>query len=152
MAEGNFKHLTAGGFIFLHGSRETDYPGISGTGREIMDGLGPFIKEQGVKIAGACVWAYEHLGGGKVLLRAGFPIEAGPEPRDGFFVTREGEWKCVSTEYAGAMDGIAAAWDRFIGSVKAAGLKPLNINREIYRKWIAMDSPDNLTELQVQIE
>jgi len=83
MAEQDFKHKTAGPFIFLYGQRETDYPGISVTGRAIMDELGPFIKSN---------------------------------------------------------------------DIKAAGLTPVNISREIYHKWIGMDSPDNVTELQVRIK
>jgi hypothetical protein len=51
-----------------------------------------------------------------------------------------------------SMELIPQAWDEFTDKVKKKGLKPVNINREIYHKWIGPDSPDNLTELQVQVK
>lgn len=151
MADVGFKHMTAEPFTFLHGKVETGFDGIGEAGQEILAGLEPFIAANGITVTGPGVWSYNQLGGGRVLLRAGVPIQAGPQSRDGFFVTREDEWKCVSTEYLGSMAGIGIAWDRFIAAILEAGLVPAKENREIYRKWIAMDSPENVTELQVRI-
>ena len=36
--------------------------------------------------------------------------------------------------------------------VRKSGLTPMNINREVYRKWVAFDSPENVTELQVEVK
>lgn len=146
-----FKQMKAKPFLFLHGRKETGFAGIGEAGKEILAALEPFMRRNGIKGAGAGVWSYTQLGDGKVLLRAGVPIQEGPESRDGFFVTQEEEWKCVSMEYPGSMAGIGNAWDRFIEAMKKAGLVPSKENREIYHKWVGMDSADNVTELQMRL-
>jgi hypothetical protein len=144
------KKTKAKPFTFLYGEKETDFPGISKSGQKIMDKLMPYVGKHKIQITGPCVWAYRHLGKGRVLLRAGFPVAKGTEAKRGALVSEEPAWECRSTIYAGAMDKIPEAWDEFIDKVKKKGLKPKNINREVYHKWIGFDSADNVTELQVQ--
>ncbi|MEO6097026.1 MAG: hypothetical protein ABIW76_15640 [Fibrobacteria bacterium] len=150
------KRVNAKPFTFLYGEKETDMPGIPKNGGKIMDTLMPYMKKHKIGVAGPCVWAYMHLGKGKVRLRAGFPVLkeslAKGVPGKAFCVSEEPSWKCYAAEYAGAMDRIKEAWDEFHGKLKIKGLKPTNHFREVYLKWIDFASPENITELQVQVK
>lgn len=150
------KRVKAKPFTFLYGEKETDFPGLSESGGKIMGKLMPFMQKHKVAIAGPCIWTYKHLGKGKLRLRAGFPVVktslAKGVPGKAFSVSEEPAWECYAAVYAGAMDRIPEAWDEFIEKVKKKGLKPLNINREVYLKWIGFASPENITELQVQVK
>jgi effector-binding domain-containing protein len=148
------KRVKAKPFTFLFGEAETDIPGIPASGKKIMDKLMPFLEKQGIAPGGACIWAYEQAGKGRVRLRAGFPVAEGTvtKGKTAFAVSAEPAWDCCSTEYAGSMESIHQAWGEFMEKVAKKGLRPGRKNREIYRKWIGLDSPDNITELQVQVK
>ena len=120
MAELKFKQMKAKPFTFISGSRETGYAGIGEAGQEILAGLMPFMEAHGIKIEGPGIWSYNHLDGGKVLLRAGIAIQAGPQSQGGYTVTEEPEWKCASMEYRGSMAGIGPAWDGFMAALVQA--------------------------------
>jgi effector-binding domain-containing protein len=148
------KRVKAKPFTFLFGEAETDIADIPASGKKIMDKLTPFMKKQGIAVEGACVWDYKVVAKGRVRLRAGFPVAQGTgiKGKSAFAVSDEPAWECYSTEYAGTMESIHQAWGEFMEKVGKKGLKPGKKNREIYHKWIGMDSPDNLTELQVQVK
>lgn len=55
-------------------------------------------------------------------------------------------------EYKGPMSGLTEAWDCFYKDVKQENLPFTGESREVYVKWVAMDSPDNLTELLIGIK
>lgn len=143
-------------FAFLYGEKETDMSDIPKYGGKIMDKLMPFMEKHKVGIAGPCVWVYKHLGKGKVRLRAGFPVAkesvAKGLPGKAFSVSQEPAWECYATEYAGAMDLIKEAWDEFHGKLGKKGLKPSKNFREVYLKWTDFASPENVTELQVEVK
>jgi len=61
-------------------------------------------------------------------------------------------FKCVATDFVGPMTKIGESWMNFVQSIRAAGHKPTDQSREIYKKWIAFDSADNITELQQGVE
>ena len=61
-------------------------------------------------------------------------------------------FKCLAVDYVGPMSGIGSAWMGLIQGVRDGGHKPIDQSREVYKKWIAFDSPDNITELQQGIE
>ena len=61
-------------------------------------------------------------------------------------------FRCVSVDYVGPMSGFGAAWMNLVRWVSAAGHKPTGQSREIYKKWVSFNAPDNVTELQQGIE
>ncbi len=148
------KRVKAKPFTFLYGEAETDFAGIPASGKKIMDKLMPLMEKQGIAMEGPCVWDYKTVAKGRVRLRAGFPVAEGTgiKGKSAFAVSDEPAWECYSTEYAGSMESIHHAWGEFMEKVKQKGIKPKNRNREIYRKWIGLDSPDNITELQVKVK
>ena len=61
-------------------------------------------------------------------------------------------FKCVAVEYTGPMTGIGSAWMQLVQAVQSSGSRPTAESREVYKKWIEFDSPENVTELQQAIE
>lgn len=148
------KRVKAKPFTFLHGEAETDFPGIPAAGKKIMDKLDPFMAKRGIAPEGPCVWSYEIVGKGRTRLRAGFPVAEGTgiKGKSAFAVLAEPAWECYAAEYAGSMERISQAWGEVMDKVAKKGVKPGKKIREIYRKWVGMDSPDNITELQVKVK
>jgi hypothetical protein len=150
------KRVKAKPFTFLYGEKEMDMADIPKIGGKIMDKLMPFMQKHKVGIAGPSIWAYKHLGKGKVRLRAGFPVVkesvAKGLPGKAFSVSEEPALEGYATEYAGAMDRIKEAWGEFHGKLGEKGLKPTKNFREAYLKWIGFASPENITELQVEVK
>jgi effector-binding domain-containing protein len=61
-------------------------------------------------------------------------------------------FKCLAGTYKGSMKGISKGWDELMHAAQAKGLKTTPLCREVYTYWVAFDSPDNVTELQVGVE
>ncbi len=139
-------------FLFLHGTAETDFPGIVSTGGKIMEALDQYIKTREIKVTGPVIWMYDHIGDGMVKLKAGVPVQGVTRAGKGFSVRQQKAWACMSTPYTGSMKKIPKAWDEFTEAIREQGLTPMNINREVYLKWIGFDSKENLTELQVAVK
>ena len=57
-------------------------------------------------------------------------------------------FQCLAIEYTGPLTGIGAAWMELVAAVRTAGLEPTDESREVYKKWVGFDSPENITELQ----
>jgi hypothetical protein len=49
------------------------------------------------------------------------------------------------------MPDIQIAYDEILSAIDASGRKRTPESREIYKKWIGFESPDNVTELQVGV-
>ena len=57
-------------------------------------------------------------------------------------------FRCMAVDYVGPMSGIGGAWMQLIQTVRAAGHRPSEESREVYKKWVGFDSSENVTELQ----
>lgn len=150
MLTGKIQKQTSDPFWFLFGETETDFPGIASSGGKIMDGINAYVEAQGIQPAGPVIWMYDHIGNGKVKLKAGVPVPEGVQGNENLKVVLQPAWEHMSTLFHGSMEDIGKAWDDFTGEVGKSGLTPKNINREVYRKWVAFDSQENITELQVE--
>lgn len=60
-------------------------------------------------------------------------------------------FRCVATDYVGPMADIQVGYDALFSAMAAQGLTRTNESREIYKQWIGMESPDNVTELQIGV-
>jgi effector-binding domain-containing protein len=69
-----------------------------------------------------------------------------------YYIWKAPAFKCAWVEYRGAMPGIKDAWMKFAGDVEKSGLKTNASWREVYIYWVAPDSPEDRTELQMGIE
>lgn len=150
MLIGKIQKQTSDPFWFLFGEAETDYPGIAAAGGKIMDVINAHVKSLEIHPTGPVIWMYDHIGDGKVKLKAGIPVPEGVPATGQLALRFQPAWEHMSTLFHGSMENIGKAWDEFTGEVEKSGLKPMNINREVYRKWVSFDSKENITELQVE--
>jgi effector-binding domain-containing protein len=152
MLIGKIQKQASEAFFFLFAEAETDYPGIAASGGKIMDEINAYVKGKGVNPKGPVIWMYDHIGSGKVKLKAGLPIPEGVQGNENLKIEFKPEWNHVSTIYIGSMENIGKAWDQFTEEASRLGFTPMNINREVYKKWVAFDSKENITELQVGVK
>lgn len=57
-------------------------------------------------------------------------------------------FECLAGDYVGSMHGIAAAWKQVAQAWRESGRAASGESREVYQRWIAFDSPENVTQLQ----
>jgi effector-binding domain-containing protein len=87
-----------------------------------------------------------------------FKMEIGYFLRDpadsvGEFKVRElPKFKCASLIYVGQVTGVGDAWQAVYRELNAAGLKPTDEERELYLYYEAVDSPNNVVQVQVGVE
>jgi predicted transcriptional regulator YdeE len=62
------------------------------------------------------------------------------------------EFTCVATDFVGPMPDIMWGYDRIFSAMREQNLQRTAESREIYKKWIGFESPDNVTELQVGVQ
>ena len=75
-----------------------------------------------------------------------FPVEAP------YYLWKAPAFKCAWVEYKGPMSGIKGAWMRFAADVEQGGHKAAASWREVYVHWVAPDSAEDRTELQMGVE
>ena len=61
-------------------------------------------------------------------------------------------FRCLAVEHVGPMSGIGGSWMKLVQAVRSGGHRPTDESREVYKKWVAFDSPENVTELQQGVE
>ena len=70
----------------------------------------------------------------------------------GYELVESPEFKCVATDFVGPMPDIMWGYDRIFAAMRENNLVRTPESREIYKKWIGFESPDNVTELQVGVQ
>ena len=81
----------------------------------------------------------------------GIPVTESKTSKSEFFFLEALPFTCASVEYKGSMQGLGNAWKELVQEVLAAGYLPGNQGREVYKEWVAFESEDNITELQMGI-
>jgi hypothetical protein len=71
---------------------------------------------------------------------------------DPYELVESAEFKCVATDFVGPMPDIMWGYDRIFSAMREQSLVRTEESREIYKKWIGFESPDNVTELQVGVQ
>jgi len=61
------------------------------------------------------------------------------------------ELRCLCFDYHGSMHHLGQAYPLAMTALKDAGHTPIEQTREVYKRWIAYDSPENVTEIQLGI-
>lgn len=66
-----------------------------------------------------------------------------------FKQARTKPFRCATTEHLGSIANIANTYMALCHEMNEAGLKQGDECREVYQHWVAFDSPQNITEVQV---
>lgn len=59
---------------------------------------------------------------------------------------------CLSFDFHGSLHHIAQAYPIAMDALKTAGHTPMEQSREVYKRWIAYDSAENVTEIQLGLK
>lgn len=73
------------------------------------------------------------------------------QPTDDHAVKHFDAFKCFAVGYRGPMTHIGDAYAPVMNALRDAGHTPLEQSREVYRRWVAYDSPENHVEIQLGI-
>ena len=88
----------------------------------------------------------------KFRLTIAFPISGRPaEPIEDYQIAELPAFRCMAADYVGPMPDIQIAYDEILHAISSSGRSRSPESREIYKKWIGFESPDNVTELQVGV-
>jgi effector-binding domain-containing protein len=88
----------------------------------------------------------------KFQLEIAFPLSTRPaSPVDPYDVKETPAFRCLATDYVGPMLDIMRGYALLFTELEEQGLAYTGESREIYRKWIGYESPDNVTELQIGV-
>lgn len=145
------KKKKAKGFTFLSGSKTIPYMKVPETGIKIMDALEKLVAGKDAQ-TGPDIWCYRAAGPGKLVLSAGMQVKPGTRGKAPYTARKVPEWNCLSAVYKGSMPRIIEAWHELMEHAEAKGIACSDERREIYQKWVDMDSRENVTELQIRLE
>ncbi len=71
---------------------------------------------------------------------------------DGKYDFKEwGPLKCVSHEFTGPISKLGEEYDRIFPQILQSGKRPTDEVREVYTKYIEIESPENITEIQIGV-
>jgi effector-binding domain-containing protein len=131
-------------------------PEIPAIARNEVDQLIATIEEEGLVPTSPVVFIYHGADGTpttRFKLTLAFPLAqrpgSVPEPYE---ILDTPTFRCVSTDFVGAMDEILRGYARLFDEIARQGLTFTGESREIYRKWVGYLSDDNVTELQLGVK
>jgi effector-binding domain-containing protein len=131
-------------------------PEIPAITRGEVDQLIATIEQEGLVATSPVVFIYHGADGTpttRFKFALAFPLAerpaSVPEPYE---LVDAPTFKCLSTDFVGAMPDIMAGYARLFDAVDELGLSFTGESREIYRKWIGFESDDNVTELQLGVK
>lgn len=140
--------------ILLQAEAKMTIPAIPAHAEAVIPRLLAEAEARGMTIVGPCIFVYEGCDGKpdtEFTLTVAFPVDSCKN--QGFFACLEmPEHECLSTQYRGAMAGIGDAWSRFTPVAMGQGVALQPVGREVYLHWVDMDSPENVTELQIPLQ
>jgi effector-binding domain-containing protein len=142
--------------VFVMSSHEdVTIPEIPAVSRGVVDDMISDLQLHGVMPLAPVHFIYHGADGTltkKFRLTIAFPIAKAPaQPIEDYEVAELPAFKCMASEYIGPMPDIQIAYDEILHAIDASGRKRTPESREIYKKWIGFESPDNVTELQVGV-
>ena len=131
-------------------------PEIPPIARSEVDQLLATIEEEGLVPTSPVVFIYHGADGTpttRFKLTLAFPLAERPASVPApYELVDAPTFKCVSTDFVGAMPDILAGYARLFDAVDELGLAFTGESREIYRKWVGYESDDNVTELQLGVK
>ena len=150
------KHIPA--FSVIAWRQRLSIPQIPAHSGPAIHRLFESLKRNGAKPAGSdIIYVYKGCNGDPTVefdLEICLPVDSGLilEPEAPMELTTISPFQCAAMEYAGPMSTIGQAWMNVVRWIREKGHTPTSQSREIYKKWISADSPENVTELQQGIQ
>ncbi|GEM_PF-730683 len=136
-------------------STRTTISEMSKVAGPMMASLMKTARESGVQIEGSIMFIYHGASPDPTKpfdLDVAAVVIADAKPAGDFKVKQLPAFNCVSTVYCGPVYRVGEAYGQLIAQCEAAGVQPADETREMYLYWEAMDSPNNVTLVQVGIK
>lgn len=136
-------------------------PGIPFYAEEATTRIVRFAEAQSVVITGPGVFIYRSApegDEGEFILEVHLPVPGDTvftedSPTPGVPILSEvAPLRCAELSYRGPLQLIGEAYPHFIDRVRDEGHTPRNESREVYREWHGSDSPQNVIDLQIEID
>ncbi|HKH91447.1 MAG TPA: GyrI-like domain-containing protein [Gemmatimonadaceae bacterium] len=130
-------------------------PEISAVSRGVVDDMIAELHARGIAPLAPVHFIYHGADGSlttKFRLTIAFPIAKRPAaPIEEYEVAELPAFRCMAADYVGPMPDIQIAYNEILDAIRESGRSRSPESREIYKKWIGYESPDNVTELQVGV-
>lgn len=111
-------------------------------------------RDSGLEVEGPFHYFYIGFSGDvneEFTLELAVPVSGEGTAPAGFELRDDPEQRVFATDYRGAMSGIGEGWHGLVEAFQASGLRRTGTSREVYRTWVGYDSPENVTELQIEL-
>jgi effector-binding domain-containing protein len=130
-------------------------PEIAAVSRAVVDDMIADLQAHGITPLAPVHFIYHGADGTlttKFRLTIAFPIAKRPAQQiEEYEIAELPAFTCMAADYVGPMPDIQIAYDEILTAIDSSGRKRTPESREIYKKWIGFESPDNVTELQVGV-
>jgi len=138
---------------YLCHTQKTTLAKMMDTAGELVDALYEEVWQQKLEKDGVIEFIYlDFKPNDPFILKIAMPVKAGATITSNRFKLEEtGEFKCVSYTYKGDVSKIGEVYEGLYGTLLGQGYKPTNQVREVYEKFVSLDSPENSTEIQIGI-
>ena len=141
--------------MFLASVHRTTIPQIAVISDKISPQLFAAADQNGLSIAGPMQFHYDGIDADltkEFELIIAVPIVNKPECAPPPFSLLETEaFPCAALDFVGPMSEIQRGYLELMAGMKDRNLTMSSRCREVYKHWVGIDSPDNVTELQYGI-
>ena len=141
--------------VCLASTHTTTIPQIAGLATRITAQLFAAADQSGLVISGPMEFHYDGVDGDlqkEFKLVIALPLASRPEfAPPPFSILETKPFHCAVLDYVGSLDEIQNGYMQLMGAMKDQNMTMSSECREVYKHWIAPDSPENVTELQYGI-
>lgn len=153
---GEIELKTVQAFTGLTAAAELTIPAIPVFAERASTVLMRLADAHRLPLVGAPVFVYTGVG---TTHDAPFRLQiALPVPDDAAFtdtdehaLVRYADFRCAAFDYRGPMTHIGEAYPEAMNRLRDAGHRPVEQSREVYKRWVAYDAPENITEIQLGV-
>jgi effector-binding domain-containing protein len=145
---------TVAPFTYAFVRSQTTLTDLHKTIGELVPKIEDAISHGVVHPSGAMVFTYNGATGEpdkKFDLRVGVYIDRKVEAGSGIETSDEPALKCATLVYRGSLAHLKEAFAKLYQEIGARGLTPTDVSREIYLYWEGPDSPNNVIQLQAEL-
>ncbi len=145
------------GFVGLAAAAELSVPQIPLFAERATTDLMRLADAHRLPIIAAPVFIYTGAGtaaNDTFLLQIALPIPPDSDqniPDDRYAIKAFEAFKCLAFDYHGSLHHLGEAYPPAMNALRDAGHTPMEQSREVYKRWIAYDAPQNVTEIQLGV-
>lgn len=141
--------------VFLASTARVTIPEIPALADRVIPGLFAAAGQAGLQIAGPTTFLYDGIDGtmtNPFELSVAVPLASAPGAAPAAYtILHAPAIRCIAVDYVGSLNDVSQAYQQLMDDAQRSGLTLTTRCREIYKHWVSYDSPDNVTELQLEV-